>query len=1038
MNGDQPQENQPQTEPQKPEAVSPSAPPAPKPTPPPAPKPAPPPVPAPTGGESTVTTMPKPKGRSYKPLVILLIVLAVVGTGGYFWWRAGFTFDISRFFAAEEPVPKYEWVQIDSNTYPGITANNNNCSAWGGIIQSSHTCSRNHEGMVVRMYGVQQVGDRIGQGWSENLNANKNIITYSRWEDCQRAGTVNAGPGHRVYECKNVGDPEPAPTPPPDYRWVKIGGASAFRPDMRGPYSSINLKAYWPCDTNTTMTITCDASNKDKIAVAEYKATGFIVAADRGTFFQGHAGAVQSDPSLLNLTGFNEASCGGAPTTAFRIGAGYQSWEAWQCQAAEVVVVEAPLDCTPENAVVAPGVGVDFTATGGTAPYTWSVSPDTCAMDKALSPNKNIVCNDVGTYTVTVTDGNNKIDVCNLTIRERVPMTCEPAQQTAQVNQDVSFQREGGPLRTVIENWSAPGGDPESATSRDSERRRRGEPYIFTTKYANPGSYTVTITTGRGQTAQCEVQVLTAEEPPTVDLKCETNGVPSDGPCIVFLDNPVTNLSWTSANATSCTASGGWTGTKATSSSESTGQLSEDTTFTITCSGVGAEFAAAATDTVEVRVLTGEEPLMCSPSEQTAESGDTVSFDALNATGTVTWSAPDGDPDTGSSLSFETNFTHSGLPTSRSFTVTVSEDATEQQDTCTVSVRCQPPSCANPPEGCSYQDSNACECGELICETVSPSPEPVTCSPETVSAEVDEEVTLTADGGSGVYSWSSPNGDPHTSQSGSVYIVSYDRTGGYTVTVDDGQGDFGQCVISVTEEEPTSRPRASRAIPELEVVKTVRNVSRGTSAASSVPASPGETVEFMITVNSTGTARAEDVFVGDLMHVDLVFLSATATINGSPASAVIGQPGAGGIQPYEYTVVFAIGDIDSGDSATLRYQARVSDDAGVAGTTVDLTNVGAAVTEDEDAEATATAIVTIVGLGAASPTALPTGTPVVTGTPIEEIAQVETGPGQATVLALVISAIATLLYVGYTSTSAFRRREAAGYARGKRHPDFRP
>ncbi len=43
-------------------------------------------------------------------------------------------------------------------------------------------------------------------------------------------------------------------------------------------------------------------------------------------------------------------------------------------------------------------------------------------------------------------------------------------------------------------------------------------------------------------------------------------------------------LSWTTANATSCTASGGWSGAKSTSGSQSTGVLGATTSYTLTCS----------------------------------------------------------------------------------------------------------------------------------------------------------------------------------------------------------------------------------------------------------------------------------------------------------------------------------------------------------------------------------------------------------------------------------------------------------------------
>lgn len=58
-------------------------------------------------------------------------------------------------------------------------------------------------------------------------------------------------------------------------------------------------------------------------------------------------------------------------------------------------------------------------------------------------------------------------------------------------------------------------------------------------------------------------------------------------------------LTWTSANATSCTASGAWSGGQATSGSTSTGNLSSSATYTLTCSNSAS--SASSTQTVTVR-----------------------------------------------------------------------------------------------------------------------------------------------------------------------------------------------------------------------------------------------------------------------------------------------------------------------------------------------------------------------------------------------------------------------------------------------------
>jgi len=84
---------------------------------------------------------------------------------------------------------------------------------------------------------------------------------------------------------------------------------------------------------------------------------------------------------------------------------------------------------------------------------------------------------------------------------------------------------------------------------------------------------------------------VTAPIAPTVTISADPVSVTSGSPSY---------LTWSSTNATSCTASNGWSGSKATSGTNvSTGALTSTTTFTIACTGPGGTSApASATVTV--------------------------------------------------------------------------------------------------------------------------------------------------------------------------------------------------------------------------------------------------------------------------------------------------------------------------------------------------------------------------------------------------------------------------------------------------------
>jgi len=78
--------------------------------------------------------------------------------------------------------------------------------------------------------------------------------------------------------------------------------------------------------------------------------------------------------------------------------------------------------------------------------------------------------------------------------------------------------------------------------------------------------------------------------PPTVDIQVNNN----NGPVNIEHNSPAT-ISWSSQNATSCTASGAWTGPKSVSGSEVIENLTTSGTFTLTCTGAGGSAADSVT-----------------------------------------------------------------------------------------------------------------------------------------------------------------------------------------------------------------------------------------------------------------------------------------------------------------------------------------------------------------------------------------------------------------------------------------------------------
>lgn len=111
-------------------------------------------------------------------------------------------------------------------------------------------------------------------------------------------------------------------------------------------------------------------------------------------------------------------------------------------------------------------------------------------------------------------------------------------------------------------------------------------PLSFT---SSPGDYLLTFVATPSSDQQFGLYGLSVVySPPTVTLTASASTA-ATGSSIT--------LTFSSTNATSCTASGGWTGSEPTSASTATETLSATTTYTLTCTGAGGTAAQSVTVT---------------------------------------------------------------------------------------------------------------------------------------------------------------------------------------------------------------------------------------------------------------------------------------------------------------------------------------------------------------------------------------------------------------------------------------------------------
>jgi hypothetical protein len=129
--------------------------------------------------------------------------------------------------------------------------------------------------------------------------------------------------------------------------------------------------------------------------------------------------------------------------------------------------------------------------------------------------------------------------------------------------------------------------------------------------------FSLTCTASNGQTGYGAVTIAVANSnpAPTVTLTANPTSVTTGGS---------STLTWSSTNATSCTASNGWTGAKATSGTQSTGGLSANTQFTLMCTGTGG--SATANAAVTVTAASNARPTANAGPDQSVASGATVNL----------------------------------------------------------------------------------------------------------------------------------------------------------------------------------------------------------------------------------------------------------------------------------------------------------------------------------------------------------------------------------------------------------------------------
>lgn len=271
------------------------------------------------------------------------------------------------------------------------------------------------------------------------------------------------------------------------------------------------------------------------------------------------------------------------------------------------------------------------------------------------------------------------------------------------------------------------------------------------------------------------------------------------------------------------------------------------------------------------------------------------------------------------------------------------------------------------------------------------------CSPILQEAPVGVAVRIDASGGGGSYTWAVDPGAIQEDGTSTWRSYLWTVVGTKTVTIESA-GQTIDCLVIVRSAATDTGETL------LTVTKQARNVSAGqTIFRDTLEARNDQEVTFALLITNTSDEDIGPLIVQDTLPSGFVPLAGSTFLGDTPISS--DDITAGGVP---------ISSLARNSSVTVSWSAVGSHiDTLPAGTRQEI--VTAVVVDQGGTSAAATDLVTL-SLISDGIVSAPTGS-------FATAATVATGPGAATILALTLAIVSSLLYAAYTRSSSFRHRE---------------
>ena len=326
----------------------------------------------------------------------------------------------------------------------------------------------------------------------------------------------------------------------------------------------------------------------------------------------------------------------------------------------------------------APTVSISASPTvvdsGGVTNLTWSSTKATsCSASGAWSGARPTSGTETSapltansSFTLTCTgDGGTSSQTASVTVNSPVPapslsLTANPLNVAMGTASTLTWTSANATDCTASDGWSG---------SKGTAGTQSSGLLSATTKF------TLTCTGTGGFATQSVTITITSTPPlaPTVSLSASPTSIASGGNA---------TLTWSSTNATSCTASGGWSGAQSTSGTQSTGALTASTSYTLSCSNGAGSASQTALVTVVPRPTVA---LSANPTSVVSGTASTLTWSSTNATSCTASGGWSGATPTSGTASTPL------LTTSTTFTLTCSGTGGSRSRSVIVSVSASPP-----------------------------------------------------------------------------------------------------------------------------------------------------------------------------------------------------------------------------------------------------------------------------------------------------------------------------------------------------------